>query len=173
MHVVERDEDRLAPRVHLDHGLEQRIDHEMRAEVLHAVELGAVRLDAVEHAVDDRGDALLQLLDPPRRERRHQQAADAGMLLAVHLGDELRVHELVELLPAGTARHLRGEGLGVGEHAVHVGVAADHHLRRALAAAHRTAAAAPIRPCGDVRVGLELGAAKIDVDDVALVQICR
>ena len=50
------------------------------------------------------------------------------MLRAVHLGDELRVHDLVELLPARAARHLRREGLGVGEHPVHVGIAADHHL---------------------------------------------
>ncbi len=34
--------------------VEQRIDDEMCAVVRHAVERGAVRLDAVEHAVDDR-----------------------------------------------------------------------------------------------------------------------
>jgi hypothetical protein len=125
---MERDEDRLPPLVHAHHGGQQGIDHEVRAEVLHGVELGAVLLDRVEHAVDDPGDARLELLDPPRRERRHQQTADAGVLLAVHLGDELRVHDLVVLLPAGPARHLGAEGLGVGEHLVHVGVAADHHL---------------------------------------------
>ena len=107
---------------------------------------GPFSLDLVEHAVDDPGDARLELLDPPRRERRHQQAANAGVLLAVHLGDELRVHDLVELLPAGTARHLGGEGLGVGEHLVHVGVAADHHLRLALAEHVERLAASPTRP---------------------------
>ncbi len=125
--------------------------------------------DLVEHAVDDPGDALLKLLDPPRRERRHQQAANAGVLLAVHLGDELRVHDLVELLPARPARHLGGEGLGVGEHAMHVGVAADHHL--GLALAEHIERRTP-RPFGHVtvRIGLELGAAEIDVDDVAAVE---
>ena len=48
------------------------------------------------------------------------------MLLAVHLRDELREHDLGELLPAGAARHLGLEGLGVGKHAMHVGIAADH-----------------------------------------------
>ena len=72
----------------------------------------------------------------------------------------------------GTARHLGGEGLGVGEHLVHVGVAADHHLRRALAENVERLAA---RPVGHeaVGIGLELGAAEIDVDDVAAVQIER
>ena len=112
---------------------------------------------------------VLKLLDPPRRERRHQQAANAGVLRAVHLGDELRVHELVELLPARAPRHLRGERLGVGEHLVDVGVAADDHLRRALA---EHIERRPLRPLGHVAmgVGLELGAAEIDVDDVAAVE---
>src|SRR5580704_2778819 len=66
--IVERDEDRLAALVHIHHGIQQGIDDEMRPVVLHAVELGAVRLDAVEHAVNDPGDAVLKLLDPPRRE---------------------------------------------------------------------------------------------------------
>ena len=169
---MERDEDRLAALVHIHHGGQQGVDDEMRAVILHAVERGAVCLDAVEHAVDDAGDALLELLDPPGRECRHQQAADAGMLLAVHLRDELRVHDLVELLPAGAARHLRGERLGVGKHLVHVGVAADHHLRLALA---QHVEWRPSRPFGHVpvRVRLELGAAEIDVDDVAAVQFER
>ena len=91
------------------------------------------------------------------------------MLRAVHLRDELRVHDLVELLPARTARHLGGEGLGVGEHLVHVGVAADHDLRRALA---EHVERRPPRPFGHVAVGvgLEFGAAEIDVDDVAAVE---
>jgi hypothetical protein len=33
---------------------------------------------------------------------------DTGMLLAVHLRDELRKHYLIELLPAGAARLLYG-----------------------------------------------------------------
>ena len=115
---------------------------------------------------------VLKLLDPPRRERRHQQAADAGMLLAVHLRHELREHDLVELLPARTARHLGPEGLGVGKHPMHVGVAADHHLRRALA--EHIERASP-RPFGHVAVcvRLELGAAEIDVDDVAAIEFSQ
>ncbi len=91
------------------------------------------------------------------------------MLLAVHLRDELREHDFVELLPAGAARHLRPEGLRVGEHAMYVGVAADHHLRRPLAEHVKRA---PPRPFGHVpvRAGLEFGAAEIDVDDVAAIQ---
>ena len=50
--------------------IQQGINDEVRPVVLHAVELGAVRLDAVEHAVDDPGDALLELLDPARRKCR-------------------------------------------------------------------------------------------------------
>ena len=94
------------------------------------------------------------------------------MLLAVHLRHELRIHDLVELLPARPARHLRGEGLRIGEHLVHVGVAADHDLRLALA---QHVERRPPRPFGHVpvRVGLELGAAEIDVDDVAGVQVER
>jgi hypothetical protein len=77
----------------------------MRAEILHGIEIGTVGLDPVEHAVDDFDDARLKLSNTPGGERGHQQAAHAGVLGAVHLGDELRVHNLVELLPAGTARH--------------------------------------------------------------------
>ncbi len=169
MHIVERDEDRLAALVHIHHGIQQSIDDEMRAVVLHAVELGAVCLDAVEHAVDDLGDALLELLDPARRKCRHQQAADTSMLLAVHLRDELGEHDLIELLPAGAARHLRPEGLGLRKHAMHVGIAADHHLWRPVA---EHIERGPSRPFGHVavRVRLELGAAEIDVDDVAAIQ---
>jgi len=96
------------------------------------------------------------------------------VLLAVHLGDELSVHDLVVLLPTGPARHLGAEGLGVGEHLVDVGVAADHHLNGPLGrplADH--VERPPRRPFGHeaVRVRLELGAAEIDVDDVAAVQL--
>jgi hypothetical protein len=169
---VERGEDPLTPCVHVHHRLEQRIDDEMPAVVQHAIEHGAVGLDPVQHAVYDPGDALLELFDPSRRERRHQQAADAGMLLAVHLRHELRVHDLVELLPARTARHLRCERLRIRENLVDVGVTADHHLRLAIA---QHVERRPPRPIGHmhVRVRLELGAPKINVDDVALVQICR
>ena len=50
---MKRDEDRLAPLVHVDHRIEQRVDDEMRAVIRHAVERGAVGLDPVQHAVDD------------------------------------------------------------------------------------------------------------------------
>jgi hypothetical protein len=67
------------------------------------------------------------------------------------------------------ARHFRLEGLGLRKHAMHVGVAADHHLWRALA---EHIERAPSRPIGHVavRVRLELGAAEIHVDDVAAIQ---
>ena len=166
---MEGDEYRLAPRVHVHHRGQQGIDDEMGAVVAHAVELGALRLDSIEHAVDDTGDGLLKLRDAPRRERRDQETANAGMLRAVHLGDELRIHDLVELLPSRAARHLRGECLGVGEHPMHVGIAADHHLGRP-AAEHIEWRAA--RPLGHVtvRVRLELGAAEVDVDDIGMIQ---
>ena len=167
---MEGDEDRLAPRVHGDDRLQQRVDHEIGAKIRHAVEGRPVGLDPVQHALDDLRDAVLELLDAPRRERRHQQAADAGMLLAVHLRHELRVHDLVERLPARPARHFRREGLGIGEHLVHIGVAADDHLRRPVA---QHIERRPPRPFGHVpvRVGFEVGAAEIDVDDVASVEI--
>jgi hypothetical protein len=122
--------------------------------------------------LDDPSDALLELLDPLRRERRHQQAADAGMLVTVHLRHELRVHDLVELLPTRATRHLRREGLRIRENLVDVSVTADHHLRLAVS---QHVERRPPRPFGHVPVGvrLELGAAKINVDDVALVQVCR
>ncbi len=61
---------------------------------------------------------------------------------------------------------------GIGEHLVHVGIAADHHLRLALA---EHIERRPPRPFGHVavRVRLELGAAEIDVDDVVGVQVER
>ena len=149
--IVECDEDRLAPLVHVDHRIEQSIDDEMRAVIRHAVERGPVRLDPVQHAVDDPGDALLQLLDPSRRERRHQQAANAGMLLAVHLGDELRIHDLVELLPARTARHLRGEGLACRRTPGARRRSGRPRPAAGRGRARRTAAAAPIRPCAGAR----------------------
>ena len=92
------------------------------------------------------------------------------MLLAIHLRDELRVHDLVELLPARAARHLRRERLRIGEDLVHVGVAADDHLRLAVAQHVERRPPRPFRHV-PVRVRLELGAAEVDVDDVALVQV--
>jgi hypothetical protein len=47
---VEGDEDRLAARVHIHHGVKQGIDDEMRSVVLHAVKLRAVCFDAVQQA---------------------------------------------------------------------------------------------------------------------------
>ena len=69
--------------------------------------------------------------------------------------------EIVELLPARTAR-LRCERLR--ENLVDVGVSADHHLRLAVA---QHLERRPPRPFGHVhvRVRLELGAAKVNVDD--------
>src|SRR5262249_16129997 len=170
--IVERNEDRFAALVHTHHGIQQSHDNEITTIVLHAVKLGAVCLDAVEHAVYDFGDAVLELLDPARRKSRQQQAPNTSMLLAVHLRDELGEHDLIELLPAGAARHFRLEDLGLRKHAMHVGVAADHHLRRAL---YEHVKWPPSRPFGHVamRVRLELGAAEIHVDDVAVIQFCR
>src|ERR1700722_15218800 len=170
--IVERDEDRLAALVHIYHGIQQGIDDEMGPIVLHAVELGAVCLDAVEHAIDDTGDTILKLLYPPRRKCRQQQATDTSMLLAVHLGDELGEHDLVELLPARATRHLRLEGLSVRKHAMHVGVAADHHLWRTFT---EYVEWRPSRPFCHVavRVRLELDAAEIHVDDVGAIQFRR
>jgi len=91
---------------------------------------------------------------------------------AVHLRHELRVHDLVELLPARATRHLRRECLRIGKNLVHVGVPADDHLRLAVA---QHVERRPLRLLGHmpVCVRFELDAAKINVDDVALVQIRR
>src|ERR1700741_273856 len=88
------------------------------------------------------------------------------MLLAAHLRYEWSVHDLVELFPAGAARHFGGEGLGVRKHLTYVGITADHDLRR-LPSPDDVERAAP-RPPGDVlvRVRLELGAARIELDHV-------
>jgi len=69
-------------------------------------------LDLIEHAVNDAGGCWLELLDPPRRERRHQQTADAGVLSGIHLGDELRVHDLVVLAPSPGRAASRSGGVG-------------------------------------------------------------
>ena len=95
------------------------------------------------------------------------------MLLAVHLRDELREHYLIELLlPTGAARHLGLEEVSsVRKHAMHVGVAAGYDLPGGPIAEHIEWASSS-RPFGHVtvRVRLELGTAKIDVDDVAAIQ---
>jgi hypothetical protein len=111
--IVEGDENGLAPIVHSHHCLEQRIDDEMRGVIPHAIESRSLGLDPVQHAIDDPCDAPLELFDPPRRECRHQQTAYARVLLAVHLRDELCVHDLIELLPARASRHLRRKRLRV------------------------------------------------------------
>ena len=64
---MERDEDRFAALVHIHHAIQQGIDDEMRPVVLHAVELGAVCLDTIEHAVFYPGDTFLELFDPAQR----------------------------------------------------------------------------------------------------------
>ena len=91
------------------------------------------------------------------------------MLRAVHLRDELRVHDLVELLPARATRHRGRERPGVGENLVYVGVSADDDLRVAVA---QYVKRRPPRPFGHMpmRVRFELGAAKINVDDIAPIQ---
>ena len=129
-HVVEGQESLLALRIEVQHGGEQRVADEMRAEIGHGVEFVAALFDRVQHFVDDLGDARFQPGEAARGKGRQQQPADAGVPLAVHLGDELHAHELVELLEAGPARHFRGEAVGTGEHFLHVGIAAAHHLRR-------------------------------------------
>ena len=62
----------------------------LRAILRHRVERRAVALDVVEHAFDDLGDVRLDLRHAARGKRRHQQPAKPGVLLAVHLGHELR-----------------------------------------------------------------------------------
>jgi hypothetical protein len=94
------------------------------------------------------------------------------MLLAVHLRDELGEHDLVEPLPAGATRHLRLEDLSLGKHPLHVGVAADHHLRRALTEHVEWTPSRPFRHVA-VRIRFELSAAEIHVDDVAAIQFRR
>ena len=79
----------------------------MRAVISHAIEFIPAGLDAVEHALDDLGYARFEPAQAAGREGRHQQAANPRMPLAVHLGDELHPHELVELLEAAPARHFR------------------------------------------------------------------
>jgi hypothetical protein len=129
---VEGEENLLLTFIQVRHGGQQGADDELRSIVLHTVEFVAAMFDLVEHPVDDLGDARLELAEPARGKGRHEQPANSGMLFAVHLGDELHAHELVELLEAGPLRHLRGEALGIAKHFVHVRVTTAHHLRRTV-----------------------------------------
>jgi len=70
---MERDEDRLAPLVHVDHRIEQRIDHEVRAVIRHAVEvrpLASIR-SSMPSTIPD--EALLELAI-----RRDENAGSTG-----------------------------------------------------------------------------------------------
>ena len=88
------------------------------------------------------------------------------MLRAVHLRHELGVHRLVERFPAGPTRHFRSECFGVGKYLARVVVAADDHLRPL--SWRDGVERRPLRPFGHVamRMGLELGAARIEFDHI-------
>ena len=166
---MEREEDCLLPFVQVGHGGEQRADHEVGAVIPHPVEFVAAAFNRVEHAIDDRGDARLEPRQAARRECGHQQPANPRVALAVHLGDELHAHELVELLEAVAARQLRGEPLGVGEDFLHIGVAAAHDLRRPGGQHIEGRAPRPLRHDA-ARVLSKRAAAEVDVHDLARVE---
>ena len=166
---MEGDKNLLAPLVEIGHGGQQRADHELRAVIGHRVEFVAAGLDAVEHALDDLADAGFEPVHAARREGWQQQAANPGVALAVHLGDELHAHELVELLEAGTARHFRGETRGVGEDFLHVGIAAADDLGRPVCKYVERRAPCPFGQDG-ARVLFERAAAEVDVDHIRGVQ---
>jgi hypothetical protein len=101
----------------------------MGAVILHAVERGPVGLDTIQHAVDDPGDALLEPLDPLRRNaginRQRTRACCSPSICVTNCASMI----FVELLPARATRHLRRERLRIGENLVQVDVSVDDHLR--------------------------------------------
>jgi hypothetical protein len=106
--------------------LRQRADDELRTVVLHAVEFGTVPLDASESMPVDTMPMMLasSCSIPPRRERRrHQQAADAPVLLRRPSADRTASMILLNCSQPGPRAALSRspEGLGVGEHLMHVG----------------------------------------------------
>ncbi len=154
------------------HRGQQRADHELRPIIPHAVEFIAAGLDLVEHAVDDFDDTRLEATQAACGEGRHEQSANPRMPFAVHLGDELHAHELVELLEAVTSRQLRREPLGIGKNFVHVRVATADDLRRA---GGKDVERRPFGPIGEnvARVLLELAAAEVDINDFASVEFTQ
>ena len=91
------------------------------------------------------------------------------MLLAVHLGEERKAHEFVVLLVARPFRQLRGKPFGVRKHLVHVGVAPDDHLGRAIAENIERRLPRPVRDQA-VRILFEFSAAEVDRHDFAAIQ---
>src|SRR5262249_19751928 len=158
--------------VQIRHCVQTLADPQLRSIILHAVEFIATGLDLVEHAIDDFDDTRLEAAQAARGEGRHEQSADPRMAFAVHLGDELHAHELVELLEAVTFRQLRRKPLGIGKNLVHVRVAAADDLRRA---GGKDVERRPFGPLGEnvARVLLELVAAEVDVNDFASVEFTR
>src|SRR5262245_48330339 len=92
------------------------------------------------------------------------------MLLAIHLGDELHAHERVELLKSRASLHLGREALGGGRHYVHVLIPSADDLRGPGREDVEGRAPSPSGENGS-RVLLELAASKVDVYDLAAVEI--
>ncbi len=166
MQVVERGEDRLAPRVHVRpwrRAARRRRDARRNPACRRS---GAVGLDAVEHAVDDLGDARLRAASIRRDENagissRRTRACCSPSIWVTNCASMI----LLNCSQPGPRGISEAKRLGVGEHPVHVGVAADDDLRRALA---EHIERRPPRPFRHVAVGvrLEIGAAEVDVDDL-------
>src|SRR5215831_11607839 len=92
------------------------------------------------------------------------------MLLAIHLGDELHAHELVELLESRASRHFGREPLGIGKDFVHVRITSADDLRGPGREDVEGRAPSPSGENGS-RVLLELAASKVDVNDLAAIEI--
>ena len=167
---MEGEENLLLPLVQVRHGGEQRADHELRAVIRHGVERIAPDRNPVEHPLDDLGYVRLEPAQAAGREGRHQQPANSGMPLAVHLGDELHAHEFVKLLEAAPARDLRRETSGVGKHFLHVGIAAAHDLGRPRCEHIERRAPRPVRENG-ARVLFERAPPEVHIDDLGSVEI--